>query len=265
MFKKIKRIVLIVNIAQTVMFVVGFILILSEAGIIDVGATSSDSNSNLNLTVTAPEIQEVLAKTDVEVWNALTGGLLSARPDDKAPANADAIEAAVRSQIVDITVPIRTWENPSDDSNLNMKDSEATLEVNKFLEKFWIGFFNDIYKNCPKFAIVDVGCFRIDGLGYGQIGFKSAHTYGAAVDINPYEDGNPYGSEGPYSKSEWEALPENHLKYQIIYKDSPMVQIAQAYTLNWGGSWTHGTYDIMHFSFVCDGKTRAEWQQSSGT
>ena len=89
--------------------------------------------------------------------------------------------------------------------------------------------------------------------------------YGAAVDINPYEDGNPYGSEGPYSKSEWEALPENHLKYQIIYKDSPMVQIAQAYTLNWGGSWTHGTYDIMHFSFVCDGKTRAEWQQSSGT
>ena len=265
MFKKIRRIVLIVNIVQTVMFVVGFILVLSEAGIIDVGATTNNSNSNLDLTITDPDIQEILAKTDEEVWKALTGGLLSSRPDDKSPSNADEIEAAVRKQIVDITVPIRTWENPSDDSNLNMKDSEATIQVNSFLEKFWIGFFNDLYKNCPKFAIVDVGCFRIDGLGARQIGFKSAHTYGAAVDINPDKAGNTYGSTAPYSKSEWEALPENHLKYQIIYKDSPMVQVAQAYTLNWGGSWSHGTYDIMHFSFVCDGKTRAEWQQSSGT
>lgn len=263
MLKKIKRIVIIVNIVQTVMFVVGFILILSEAGIIDVGTSSNSSNSNLNLTVTDPEIQKVMAMSDEEVWKGLTGGLLSERPSEKSPSNADKIETAVRNQVVSIQVPIRTWEDSSNDSNMNMKDSEATIEVNSFLKDFWMGFFNDLYKNCPKFVITSVGCFRIDGLGYGQIGFKSGHTYGAAVDINP--DQNPYGSTAPYSKSEWEALPENHLKYQVIYKDSPMVQVANAYTLYWGGSWTGGTYDIMHFSFVCDGKTRASWQQSSGT
>ena len=37
-----------------------------------------------------------------------------------------------------------------------------------------------------------------------------------------------------------------------------MVKVAHKYTLLWGGEWSGTTRDIMHFSFICDGSTRAE-------
>ena len=266
LFKKIRRIILVVNIVYTVMFIVGFILLLGEAGIIEIGDTSvSNSDSDFSITITDPKVKEVMTKSDSEVWSELTGGLLTSKPSEKLPSNASEIEQAVNKKMTDIIIPIRQWEDSSDDTNLNTKQGETTITVNSFLKEFWMAFFNDLYTKCPKFVISSVGCFRIDGVGYGQVGYKSAHTYGAAVDINPYDEGNPYGSTAPYTKSEWEKLPENHLKYQIIYSDSPMAQLAKAYTLDWGGTWPRGTYDIMHFSFIADYQTRADWIQSSNS
>ena len=262
MIKKIKIIILIYNLLIILMTFVGMILVLNELDVINVGGKNKSSTSSGG--VVSAEVEEVMAMSDEDVWKGLTGGLLTSLPDSKAPSNASEIEAAVRKQIVSITVPIRVWENSGDSSNMNTVKKEQTLEVNSLLADLWTAFFNDIYNEASDFVIVSVGCFRIDGTGYGQIGFKSAHTYGAAVDINAYDDGNPYGSMAPYSKSEWSSLPENHLKYQIIYTDSKVVEIAHKYTLLWGGDWSGGTYDLMHFSFIADGSSRAERQQQFG-
>ena len=260
MFKKIRRISLIITILLSIMIIIGIMFVLDGVGIIDLGG--NNANSSINGVVTDADVREVMAMSDADVWRGLTGGLLTDRPADKSPANADQIEAAVRKQIVNITVPIRAWENAGDSSNMNIVKKEVTLEVNSLLAKLWTAFFNDLYNEVPNFVIVSVGCFRIDGLDVGQIGFKSAHTYGAAIDINP--DQNPYGSQQPYSKSEWSKLPENHSKYQTIYVDSDVVKIAHKYTLYWGGEWSGTTKDIMHFSFIADGKSRAERIQMFG-
>lgn len=262
MFKKIRIVTIFITILLSIMIIIGIMFVLDGVGIIDLGG--SNSNSSVNGVVTDADVREVMAMSDTEVWKGLTGWLLTDRPADKNPANADQIEANVRKQIVNITVPTRAWENPSDSSNMNIVKKEVTLEVNSLLAKLWTAFFNDLYNEAPDFVINSVGCFRIDGTGYGQIGFKSAHTYGAAVDINWYEDGNPYGEQQPYSKSQWEAMSESHLKHQIIYTDSNVVKIAHKYTLYWGGDWTGSTKDLMHFSFVCDGKSRAERIQMFG-
>lgn len=261
MFKKIRRIVYAITILLSIMIIIGIMFVLDGVGIINLGGSNA---YGADFGTVSADVKEVMAMSDEEVWKGLTGGLLSDIPASRQPENANEIEAAVEKQIVDITVPIRAWENAGDSSNMNIVKSEATIQVNSLLAKLWEAFFNDLYNNAPDFVINSVGCFRIDGYGPRQIGFRSGHTYGAAVDINPDEDGNPYGEQEPYSKSEWEALPENHLKYQLIYKDSNVVKIAHKYTLYWGGEWSGSIKDIMHISFICDGKTRAERIQMFG-
>ena len=240
MLKKIRRITIIVSIIFILIVIIGIVFFLNDAGLIDLGDTNS-TDSSISGTVTDADVKQVMAMSDEEVWKGLTNGLLSDRPSDRSPANASQIESTVRQQMVDVTV-----------------------QVNKLLAGLWTAFFTDLYNEAPNFVIKSVGVFRIDGTGYGQIGYKSGHTYGAAVDINWYGDGNPYGTKPAYSKEEWNALPENHLKYQIIYKDSDVVKIAHKYTLYWGGEWTGKNKDIMHFSFVCDGKSRADRIQMYG-
>lgn len=263
--KNIKRIIFWVTIITTLIsifsFVTWFIYVLTEIGIIDIEEMGgTDSTGSIDSTITDPEVQELLTMSDEEVWQGLTGGVLSARPDETLPANASEITAAVEKNLVTITVPTWAWEDEGDPNNLNKVTKNRSMQVNGFLAKLWTAFFTDLYNTDKNFVIAEgyYGCYRVDGTGYGQIGYKSAHTYGAAIDLNWYEAGNPYGDQQPYTKEEWKALPENHLKYQIIYIDSPIVQIAHKYTLLWGGEFRGTTKDIMHFSFVCDGRTRAE-------
>ena len=242
------------------MTVVEIVQLLEDGGLIELGGSNS-ANSSISGVVTDAELKEVIAMSDEDVWKSLTGGLLTDRPADKNPSNASDIKSAVEKQIVDITVPIRAWDKASDESNMKIVKKEVTIPVNSLLSKLWQAFFEDLYQNAPDFVIVEVGGFRIDGTGYGQIGFKSGHTYGAAVDINASD--NSYGGT-LYSKSEWSKMSDSHKKHQIIYQDSEVVKIAHKYTLYWGGEWNQSTKDIMHFSFVCDGKTRAERLQMYG-
>ena len=263
--KTIKRFLKIAAIITTlisaVSLIIWIIFVLNELDLIDLGGSTTDSgSSSINSTITDAEVKDLLAMSEQEVWQGLTGGLLSARPSETLPANANEITAAVESQLETITVPTWAWEDEGDPNNFNKVTKERSLQVNKFLAKLWTAFFTDLYNTDKNFVIAEgyLGGYRVDGTGVGQIGYKSAHTYGAAIDINWYEAGNPYGSQQPYTKEEWDNLPENHVKYQTIYIDSPIVQIAHKYTLLWGGEWNGTTKDIMHFSFVCDGKTREE-------
>lgn len=252
---KLKNIALIIILLLAIIMIVTFIYILSSLKIIDFG---SGSGTGISSSVSG-DVKEVMAMSDEDAWEALTGGVLSSIPSSKSPDNAAEIEAAVKEQIVDITIPIWGWESSG---SMNRVEKEATIQVNEVLAELWQSFFEDLHETDKDFVIVDVGGFRIDGLGVGQIGFKSGHTYGAAVDINPTQ--NPYGSGYPYSKSEWEALPETHEKYQIIYEGAPIIEIAHKYTLYWGGEWTGSNRDMMHFSFIADGKSRSQRIQDYG-
>ncbi len=264
--KAIKKFLIIASIISTLIgiisFVIWFIFLLDDLDLIDLedATTSVNTGNSIDLTISDAEIEDLLTMSEQEVWQGLTGGLLSARPSEVLPENAGQITEAVTSQLETITVPTWAWENEGDTTNLNKVTKNREIQVNRFLAKLWTAFFTDLYNTDPNFVIAEgyLGGYRLDGTGVGQIGYKSAHTYGAAIDINAYEAGNPYGSQQPYTKEEWEALPENHVKYQTIYIDSPIVQIAHKYTLLWGGEWNGTTKDIMHFSFVCDGKTREE-------
>ncbi len=261
MLKKIRRITIIVSIIFILIVIIGIVFFLNDAGLIDLGDTNS-TDSSISGTVTDADVKQVMAMSDEEVWKGLTNGLLSDRPSEQMPSNASEIESTVKAQVVDITVPTRAWEDARDGSNMNIVRKDVTLQVNKLLANLWIEFFKDLYNEAPQFVIATLGGFRIDGTTNGQIGYKSGHTYGAAIDINEVD--NPKGEQKPYSKDEWSKLPENHVKYQIIYTDSDVVKVAHKYTLYWGGEWTGRLRDIMHFSFVCDGKSRADRIQMYG-
>ncbi len=262
MRKKIEIVILIFNILGVVTTIVGFIMLLTEMGVWDDSDGGESTKSAVSSTINNKDVKSVMSAQDEQMWKSLTGNVLTQIPSDKNPSNASEIEAAVRKKIKSIKIPIRTWKNVNDNSNMETVKKEVTLDVNSTLAGVWQGFFEDLYKEAPDFVITSVYGFRIDGTGYGQIGFLSGHTYGAAVDINA--DNNPYGEKQPYSKAEWESLEENHLKYQLIYVDSPMVKVAHKYTLLWGGEWSGTTKDIMHFSFICDGSSRAERIQKYG-
>ena len=186
---------------------------------------------------------DILKISDQDAWERLTNGKISARPQDKA-TNSD-LQNEVDKKIKTITVKIRTWAG---DTGLERTDKEIQLQVNEELEEMWIAFFEDLYESAPDFCIVEWGGYRVDGTGVGQVGQKSAHNYGAAVDLNWSQ--NYYGKQ-PMTKAEWEAMPESREKYQEIYINSPMVEVAHKYTLSWGGDWT-SCKDNMHFSFFAD-------------
>lgn len=257
MFKKIRRIVYAITILLSIMIIIGIMFVLDGVGIINLGGSNAYGS---DFGTVSADVKEVMAMSDEEVWKGLTGGLLTDIPAEHWPSNASEIQAAVEKQIVDITVPIRAWENAGDSSNMNIVKGEATIEVNSLLAKLWEAFFNDLYNDAPDFVIAEVGGYRPDE----SLGVRSGHSYGAAVDINPFELGNDFAIMEPYSKSQWDAMPETHLKHQIIYKDSNVVKIAHKYTLYWGGDWSGAKKDLMHISFVCDGKTRAERIQMFG-
>lgn len=188
---------------------------------------------------------DVLKISDTDAWNRLTNGKLSARPTEYEPSNRSSVQKEVKKKIVPITVKIRTW---SGSSGLGKTDKEVEIQVNEELKEVWESFFEDVYNEATDFVISEYGGYRIDGTGTGQVGAKSAHEYGAAVDLNWSQ--NAYGVQ-PLSQAEWSALPESRAKYETIYIGSKVVEIAHKYTLSWGGDWT-SCKDNMHFSFFGD-------------
>ena len=114
----------------------------------------------------------------------------------------------------------------------------------------YYNFFKDIYNEATDFVInpSEIYCYSFrQKTGGGRL---SAHSYGAACDVNWSTTGNGYNAH-VYTKDEWNRLRKSKSKYQIIYKDSKVAEIAHRYTLSWGGEWTSVT-DAMHFSFIAD-------------
>lgn len=88
---------------------------------------------------------------------------------------------------------------------------------------------DEIKANNINYKIKEMGCYRYDGNGAGQIGTRSYHTYGAACDIN--WSTNPF-SAGPTSYD----MPKGY------------VDAFHHHGWSWGGNW-RSVKDYMHFEF----------------
>lgn len=88
---------------------------------------------------------------------------------------------------------------------------------------------NEIKTNKIAYKVKEMGCYRYDGNGAGQIGTRSYHTYGVACDIN--WSTNPY-SGGPAAHD----MPDAY------------VQAFHNHGWSWGGNW-NSVKDYMHFEF----------------
>lgn len=88
---------------------------------------------------------------------------------------------------------------------------------------------NEIKTNNIQYEIKVMGGYRLDGNGFGQIGTRSYHSFGVAVDINP--------STNPFSRT-----PVPH--------DIPQsyVDAFHHHGWSWGGGWK-SIKDYMHFEY----------------
>ena len=199
----------------------------------------------------------IISMSDADVWYSLTGYYSSVEADRFVTNNQ------MDSRMVTISVPIRTW-NSNDPDDYSTKKSSIKITVHRELASLFTNFFNDIYNETGTgndlFVINpnEIGCYNYRKNTSGEK--LSAHAYGAACDINWSTTGNGY-NEHVYTKKEWLNLDKSKSKYQIIYKDSKVAEIARRYTLSWGGNWRSVT-DAMHFSFIGD-ETRSALQSRS--
>ena len=80
----------------------------------------------------------------------------------------------------------------------------------------------------------------------------SLHALGMAVDINPRQN--------PYMRGDLILPPQAVYSPSVpgtLTADSPVVQVFKQLGWEWGGEWTEGTVDYMHFQKVPSGW--AEW------
>lgn len=214
-------------------------------------------------------VGDIINMSDEEVWSLLTGGAFTSEPSSNNDRSK--FEPYVQSHLASITVNVWAWAS-SDPNDLTKTTKTVTFTVHEEVANLFREFLQDLYINAPDFVINEIGC-NAEGRPWENVsstGFNlSGHSAGTAIDINWNTSANAFGVE-PLSSSQWNALSETHSKYETIYTGSPIAEIAQKYTLSWGGTWT-SSKDNMHFSFVGD-QTRTylksqyggQYQSSSG-
>lgn len=202
-------------------------------------------NSTIDPSIEDADVATIIKWDQKTAWKNIIGFETTDRHPNVSESTMDA-------RMTTISVPIRKWKSGS--GNNPRTDTEKvmdTIKVNKAIAKVWKAFFEDVYENAPTFVINSLdGCYEYRNITNGTT--LSPHAYGVACDINANTYGNGFGDRPSMSSSEWEKLEETRQKYQIVYKGSPVVEIAHKYTLINGSDWSDGGYDAMHFSFISD-------------
>lgn len=209
--------------------------------------------------------RELILLSDDEAWQLISDGVFSSYPTGSYSQHKNELKTIYDNKLVVIHVPVWFWAYPEDKTNMFKSTSTLNIAVNEELAELFINIFNDIYRDpsCPVINLKDagMGTWVLRGKNHNNNSSISGHALGTTIDINPSTGsfnvngqwyGNGYGHKA-MSKSMWDQLPECHEKYQVIYKDCPIVQVFKSYGFVWGGDWTNGT-DCMHFSFLGDGK-----------
>lgn len=148
-------------------------------------------------------------------------------------------EAKAQKYITRITVPIWAYEN--NDPNKRKIKATRNVQVNELVADDLVDIFNEIFNDPEQFPIYYYsggGYYQVEGYHYraSRGGSKpSVHSCGAAVDINAYY--NPYKktpSAGPFK----------------IESNGSVVRIFTEHGWYWGGEFSTGSLDYMHFSLL---------------
>ena len=220
------------------------------------------------------EDYHLLMLNDTEAWRLLTNGLFTEYPTIPYGQIKSQIQEVYNSNYCEIEVPIWYWENPSDDTNFKKITKTKKWVVNSAIAETCKHIFSDIY-NDPSQPIINIadsamGTWALRGKMHSDARTVSAHALGASFDINPSTGtfnvngivyGNGYGND-PMPKEVWYSLPQSHKKYNVLYKDCPVVKIFKAYGFYWGGDWNSGK-DCMHLAFLGDGGNAREIGQQN--
>lgn len=213
--------------------------------------------------------KSIISMSDEDAWNYLTNGVFDSYPKTAFINVKNQLQNLYVENAVTITVPVWYWEDPNDPNNYNKITKTKDWTVNKRIAKICEHIFNDIY-NDPSQPIINIsdsaaGTWVIRGKMHNPYRTPSAHSIGAAFDINPSSGtynvngvlyGNGYRNK-PMPYEIWEMLPESHKKYNVLYEDCPIVRIFKSYGFYWGGDWETGT-DVMHLAFLGDGDNARE-------
>ena len=161
-----------------------------------------------------------------------------------------------------ITVPIWTIDKTG-----NKYPSTATMSVNRVLAQEVRLIFQQIYNDAEKFPIYGgwaLGCARFSD--------TMRHSWGAAIDVNPYYNCECNFGAGylrvtcgygwmPPGVTEWKGRAISAYQGSMswensVYSISPYGSVVKAfadYGWGWGGSWGGTSYDFMHFSVIPSG------------
>lgn len=209
------------------------------------------------------EDRRIALLTEAEAWDYISNGIWTDYPKGSFNANKDKLLELQDSNTEVITVKVWSWAN-NNEHDLSKITEELTVAVNAKLAKTFKHIFQDIYNHTDK-PVVNVndkamGTWVLRGKNHNNSNTMSAHALGAAIDINPSTGsvyvnniwyGNAYGQK-MLPTDMWYQLPDTQVKYNILYENSPIVEIFKSYGFYWGGDWNSGT-DCMHLSYIGDG------------
>ena len=248
------------------MMILGFFLIFGAVGYV-VAVMDSDNlgnyssvasggtiNQTTNTTTASADVQKIINMSESEVWSLISEGKYASYSDANkaAQANPTAEEAFWSGLLVDVQVPCWKW---TDDNKTAKQSSTTTIKVNKYVADYFKAYMTDLYNLPEQYVIVSVGgySFRTKNNGSGTSNY-SGHSFGATLDINPDTDGMGsvpanISNGHPWKTSQGLADP---LKSECCTYDNSWHELAKSYSLEWGGNWSEGSLDPMHFSLVGD-------------
>lgn len=156
---------------------------------------------------------------------------------DNPPAGYENAEAAAK-HMKTITVPV--WKI---DSKGNKYSSSFKLTIHEKLAKNVKAIFNEIYALDIKFPIrvlKGYGYRKVGGVGLSNSTLISIHSFGAAIDINPWDEDNDYflgKGNDLRDKSNPYCIPDE------------VIEIFEKYGWFWGGNFEICS-DTMHFQYL---------------